>query len=175
MKGLIIYKGKYGATRQYAEWLSSTLGFAVLPAGQETKEQLNNADYIIIGSSIYIGKLQIKNWLKSNELLMANKKVYLFIVAGTPPDEKEKLEGYYKANVPLTLLNKIKYYFLPGKLEFNKLSWMDKLLLKTGAMLAKRSGEVISTKDYNEVKRENIKGLIDAVVFDSSHQTILQS
>lgn len=175
MKGIVIYKGKYGATRQYAEWLGDALGFYVLSAGQETKEQLAGADYVLLGSSIYIGKLQMREWLEKNKALVANKKVYLFIVAGTPLHEKVKLEGYYKANVPPDMLGKIKYYFLPGKLEFKKLSWMDKLLLKTGSMLAKRSGETISTTDYNEVKRENITVLIDDVVFDFNHQSVLQS
>lgn len=174
MKGIIIYKGKYGATRQYAEWVASTLGFSIINAGQEAKEQLSSADFIILGSSIYIGKLQLRDWLTKNAPLLANKKVYLFIVAGTPPDEREKLEGYYKANVPPALLGKIKYYFLPGKLEFNKLSWKDRLLLKAGSILAKRSGEKISTKDYNDVKRANITALIDDVVFDFNHQAILQ-
>jgi menaquinone-dependent protoporphyrinogen IX oxidase len=175
MKGIIIYRGKYGATRQYAEWLSSALGLAVLPAGLETKEQIASASHIIIGSSIYIGKLQMREWLKKNQLLLTDKKVYLFIVAGTPPNEKEKLEGYFKANVPPGMLGKIKHYFLPGKLEFKKLSWIDKLLLKTGAMLAKQSGETISTTDYNEVKRENITALTDELIFDLNHQPVLQS
>jgi menaquinone-dependent protoporphyrinogen IX oxidase len=175
MKGIIIYKGKYGATRQYAEWLGSALGFSVFSAGQETKEELAAADYILLGSSIYIGKLQIREWLEKNGTLLADKKVYLFIVAGTPSNERSKLEGYYKTNVPPDLQRRTRCYFLTGKLEFKKLSWLDKLLLKTGAMLAKRSGETISTTDYNEVRRENITSLIDDVVFDFNHQSVLQS
>ena len=29
MKGIIIYKGKYGATAQYAQWLGEELNFPV--------------------------------------------------------------------------------------------------------------------------------------------------
>jgi len=173
MKGIVIYKGKYGATRQYAEWLGLALGFPVLQAGQEAKEQIVNASHILIGSSIYIGKLQMREWLKENQLLLADKKVFLFMVAGTPPGEKEKLEGYFKANVPLDMHDKIRCYFLPGKLAFKKLSLIDKLLLKMGSMLAKQSGETISTADYNEVRRENIAAMIDDVEFDFNHQSVL--
>lgn len=174
MKGLIIYKGKYGATRQYAEWLSAALGLPVLPAGMETKEQITDAGYIIIGSSIYIGKLQMREWLEKNRLMLMNKKVYLFIVAGTPANEKEKLQGYFKANVPTDLQGKIKCYFLPGKLEFKKLNLIDRLLMRMGSILAKQRGETISTADYNNVKQENLTALIDDVVFDFKYQAVLQ-
>ena len=60
MKGVIVYKGKYGATRQYAEWLGAELKLAVQQAEDLTKEKLSLFDYIIMGSSVYVGKLLMK-------------------------------------------------------------------------------------------------------------------
>ncbi|HWV65705.1 flavodoxin domain-containing protein, partial [Chitinophaga sp.] len=76
MKGLIIYKGKYGATRQYALWLGDALGWPVVPAGLETTQQLLNAECIILGSSIYIGKLQLRKWVKEHENLIISKRLF---------------------------------------------------------------------------------------------------
>lgn len=163
MKGLIIYKGKYGATRQYALWLGATLGIPVTPAGAETRQQLTEADYIILGSSIYIGKLQLRKWLQQRGDVIINKRLFLFLVSGTPPSKKEKLLGYLEDNIAEKIRSRCIPFFLPGKLEFNKLSWIDKLLLTIGSKLANDKTEDISMEDYNEVKKEHLEGIINAV------------
>ena len=164
MKGIIIYKGKYGATRQYANWLGSILALPVVEAGAETPEQLAEADYIIMGTSIYIGKLQLCKWLKRRRDAIVNKRLFLFLVAGTPSTEREKLQGYLIANISEALRSRCATFFLPGKLEFNKLSRMDKLLLVLGSKLARdsKTGN-ISLDDYDEVKKEHLDGLISTV------------
>ena len=63
MKGIVVYKGKYGATRQYAEWLGAEFALPVQPAETLTREKLFLFDYIVIGSSVYVGKLLMR---KSN-------------------------------------------------------------------------------------------------------------
>lgn len=163
MKGMIIYKGKYGATRQYAIWLGSALDLPVVPAGTEKPAQLSEADFVILGTSIYIGKLQLKKWISENQALLAGRKLYLFLVAGTPVEEKEKLMGYIRSNLPGEVRKRCKYFFFPGKLEFNKLSWKDKLLLKIGAWLSKGTKDEIPLADYNRVDRQHINTLVNAV------------
>ncbi|NLR60562.1 hypothetical protein HGH93_20805 [Chitinophaga polysaccharea] len=163
MKGIIIYKGKYGATQQYAAWLSAALNIPVAAAGNETKDQLKDADYIIMGTSVYIGKLQLRDWVKKNQGLLTGKKLFLYLVSGTPAAEKEKLEGYITGSIGADIGNKCTCFFLPGKLEFRKLSWVDKCLLTMGAKLAKGRGESISVADYNDVKVEHLSGLIASV------------
>ncbi|NLR77115.1 flavodoxin domain-containing protein [Chitinophaga eiseniae] len=163
MQGIIIYKGKYGATQQYAAWLSAALNIPAVTGGGETKDQLEDADYIIMGTSVYIGKLQLRDWVKKNKGLLAGKKLFLYLVAGTPATEKEKLKGYITAGIGADISNKCTCFFLPGKLEFRKLSWMDKCLLTIGAKLAKGRGESISVTDYNDVKAERLSELIASV------------
>lgn len=163
MKGMIIYKGKYGATRQYAVWLGSALGLPVVPAGAENSAQLSEADFVILGTSIYIGKLQLKKWISENQALLTGRKLYLFLVTGTPLEEKEKLIGYIRSNLPEEIRKRCKYFFFPGKLEFNKLSWKDKLLLKIGAWLSKGTKNEIPLADYNRVERHYIDTLVNAV------------
>ena len=75
MKSIIVYKGKYGATKQYAEWLGEELNLPVLSAELADEGQLALSDFYIIGSSVYIGKLQIRKWLKKNLSVLKNKKI----------------------------------------------------------------------------------------------------
>ena len=66
MKGVIIYKGKYAATRQYADWLGTELQLPVIIADNIEGKKIAKYDFVVLGSSVYIGKLQIHNWLKNN-------------------------------------------------------------------------------------------------------------
>ena len=65
MKGIIVYKGRYGATEQYAKWLEEELKVPAFSA-ENIWEEFAKYNFLIIGSSVYIGKLEIRKWLKKN-------------------------------------------------------------------------------------------------------------
>ena len=157
MKGLIVFKGKYGATAQYANWMGEELNFPVCSADGISNKDLQPYDLVIIGTSVYIGKLQITRWLKDNLAGLKSKKIFLFLVAGTPPDQKEKLEPYIRTGVPAELMANCIIFFLPGRLIIKNLSWKDRFMLKMGARLAKDAAvKKAMLTDYDHVKKENI-------------------
>ena len=164
MKGIVIYKGKYGATKQYAEWLADVLSLPVVVTDNINGNQLKEFDYLLLGSSVYIGKLQIQQWLKKNIPFINDKKVFFFQVASTPPEEKEKRQTYNQTSIPEELRNKFEFYFLPGRLIMKKLSWMDRFMLKMGARLTKdpKAKKAMLT-DYDEVTKDKIFGLCAVV------------
>ena len=90
MKGLVIYKGKYGATKQYAMWIGQELQLPVASADRFPVDELPKYDYFILGSSVYIGKLEIRDWVKKNFDLLQNKKILFFQVSASPPEQIEK-------------------------------------------------------------------------------------
>jgi menaquinone-dependent protoporphyrinogen IX oxidase len=93
-----------------------------------------------------------------------NKRIFLFVVCGTSPDEKEKLQKYVEASVPPAILERLHVYFLQGRLIYKKLSWMDKFMLRMGAMLTrdpKVKKEMLT--DYDDVKKLNLLPLITAI------------
>ena len=163
MKGIVIYQGKYGATEQYAEWLAEELNIPVVSAEDE-REEISNYDYFVIGSSVYIGKLVIRHWLEKNLANINTSKIFFFLVSGTSPHETEKLESYLRSGIPDTIRKKIDVFFLPGKLDIKKLSWMDRFLLRMGARLEKDTAiKKGMLTEYNQVKKENLAGLVEKV------------
>ncbi|RYG49023.1 MAG: hypothetical protein EOO01_12890, partial [Chitinophagaceae bacterium] len=90
MKNLILYEGKYGATRQYAKWLSEDVQLPVFPSSAYDANGLEASGLLVLGSSVYIGKLQISKWVHQYRHLLSGRKLILFVVSGTPLDEKEK-------------------------------------------------------------------------------------
>ena len=163
MKGLLIFKGRYGATLQYAIWAGAALQIEAVKAGLAREEHFAGVDYVVIGTSVYIGQLQISEWLKEHAAWLEGKRLVYFIVAGTPSHEKEKLEGYFNAGVPEPLRRNAVHFFLPGSLCFRQLSLKDKILLYTGSKLAKLRGEKINMQDYNDVRKEHLQPLLETV------------
>lgn len=115
MRAVIIYKTKYGATKQYAEWLGESLSLPVIPVNEVLKGELREYDCILLGTSIYFGKFKLKGWLRCNTKMLINKKIFLFIVNATDPGEIEKRNNFIEHNVPLKLKPYCKFYFLPGR------------------------------------------------------------
>jgi menaquinone-dependent protoporphyrinogen IX oxidase len=164
MEGIIIYKGKYGATMQYAEWLAAALQLPFAVADDIGKAQLANYDFLVLGSSVYVGKMLIKDWIRQNLTALQGKKIFLFIVSGTPASKKEKLGSYVQDSVPAEIMNSCETYFLPGRLITKTLSLLDRLMLKIGSWLAKGEEAKKEIKmEYNEVKKENIKELVNDI------------
>ncbi len=164
MKGIVIYKGKYGATKQYALWAGQALNLPVMTAENIHGSPLKQYDFLVIGTSVYIGKLQIRKWLKENLALLRGKKIFLFQVAGTPTHEKEKRQAYNRASIPEELLNDCTFFFLPGRMIMDKLSWMDRFMLKMGARLTKDPVEKSSMlSEYDEVNKDCLVGLLQEV------------
>lgn len=174
MKGVIIYKGRYGATRQYSEWLKEELNLPIVDPNDCEKE-LSSANLLVLGSSVYIGKLELTNWFHAYADLIKVKRIILFIVCATPAHEKEKLESYIKASVPEEIRKQCQFYFLPGRLVRKELSLKDKFLLWMGALLSKDPNvKKAMHTDYDAVKRENLDDLIRKIELTDEKVEILQ-
>jgi len=164
MKGIIVYKGKYGATRQYAGWVGSALHLPAVVADNVSADDLIKSEYVVIGSSVYIGKLQLRYWLKKNISVIQNKKLFLFIVCATPPDQKNKLETIARENIPEEIRNRCEVFFVRGRMIKKNISLPDRFLLKIGSLLVKDPGDKKNMLlDFDAVKKENIIPLINAI------------
>jgi len=164
MKGIVIYKSKYGATKQYAQWLASKLGFQLSKADEVTAHSLNGVDVVILGSSVYIGKLLIKPWIEQYAEILKRKKLFLFIVCGTPASDKQKTGAIVAKNLPGELVEKCQVFFLKGSLHLERLSLLDKFALRMGANFEK--DPVLKQrmlKGYDEVKEENLNPLLESL------------
>ncbi len=163
MKGLILYHGKYGATLQYAEWLSESLLLPVMTADQVTESSIAEADYLLMGTSVYLGKFALRDWLQKHATALGGKKLFLFVVSGTA-EHQAKQDEYLSNNVPAAILPQLAVYHLPGRLRYQKLSWPDKLRCRLGALLTRNPQEKASLRtDYNAVKKEHLLPLMEAI------------
>ena len=163
-KGLIVYKGKYGATHQYANWLGEQLGYPVTEAGSADARTLNKYDVIVMGGSVYVGKIMIGRWMKEYEDILRRKELFLFVVCGTPPAESDKLAAMISSNMSSSLREKVEPFFLHGRMILSKLGWFDRFMLKMGARLEKdKTVSKRMLEEFDDVKKENLVPLLKAI------------
>jgi menaquinone-dependent protoporphyrinogen IX oxidase len=160
MKGIIIYKGKYGATEQYAQMLAGSTQFDLARPDLLTEHILDRYNCIVLGSSVYIGKLQLKEWLEEHAGQLRKKTLFIFIVCGTKPDAKSKLDEITRKNIPAELRSMAKIFFLRGRMCKKNLSFKDGLLLRMGAFFTKNPVDKKNMlTDYDEVSAKNLQPL----------------
>jgi len=163
MKGLIIYKSKYGATQQYAEWISRQLRLPIADPDIISSNDLTTYDFLVIGTSVYIGKMLLRNWIKKNRTALQGKKLFLFVVCATPASQGAKQRQILESNIPQGLFRQDQVFFLPGRLRIQQLSWRDRFLLKMGARLEKDPHKKEAMlRDIDAVKSEHLNALLQA-------------
>lgn len=173
MKGIVIYKGKYGATAQYAKWIAEALYLPVLDIDEQSVDQLEEYDLLIVGSPVYFGKLLIKNWLSKNEKMLADKNIKLFVVCGSTGNQLAE-DTIVKQNLPADLAMGCEIYFLPGRVDMPRLSLFDRFMIKAGALMQKdRQKRYLMLRGYDAVKKDHLNPLIKSAFHYSNTEKIV--
>jgi len=169
MRGIIVFKGKYGATAQYAQWLASELQLPAIQADQVSEDELRMFDVVIVAGSVYIGKWLMRDWVKQYLNVLRAKKVFFLIVCGTPASAKNEQIKIANDNTPADLSNQAETFFLPGRLVIRELSWLDRFMLKMGARMQK--DPVIRERmlqDVDNIRKENLVEIIRKIKSSNS-------
>ena len=66
MKGIVVYKSKYGATKKYAQWLCEETGFDMCEVSEAKVENLEEYEVIIFGGGIYASGVPVTGFIKKN-------------------------------------------------------------------------------------------------------------
>nr|WP_295864917.1 flavodoxin domain-containing protein [uncultured Chitinophaga sp.] len=170
MRGIIIFQSRYGATRQYANRISRALQIPAAEAGEVTQARLAAADFIILGTSIYIGRMLLRGWMEQHAPLLKGKPLFLFVVCATKAEQQEKLNSYVVQNVPAQLLTHCHRYFYPGKIQYRELSFTDKLKVRAGGLMARLMGKPLDISDFNRIDETLTAPLIADVQSFHQHQ-----
>ena len=128
---IIIYGSKYGTAKQYAVELSKKTNIKV----DDYKNIKNINDYETI---IYIGALYAGGVLGMAKTLKKisnskNKKIIIVTVGLADPMDKENInniENSMKKQLPNEMYEKASIYHLRGGIDYSKLSFLHKTMMK---------------------------------------------
>jgi menaquinone-dependent protoporphyrinogen IX oxidase len=163
MNGLVLYKSRYGATRQYADWLGTDLKLPVIDPERMDDSLLAACDFLLIGASVYNGELLIKDWLDKNQHRLGNKKLFLFIVCAPTPDAG-KHHQIILDNIPRSIWIAADIVFLPGRWILRDLSLVDSRTLEEKARIENDPAKKDAlSQDKDAVKKEHIAALLTTI------------
>ncbi len=74
MKGIIVYKSKYGATKKYAQWLREETGFDMIKVSDAKVVDLKKYEVLIFGGGIYASGIPVTSFLKKNIPTMSEEE-----------------------------------------------------------------------------------------------------
>jgi menaquinone-dependent protoporphyrinogen oxidase len=136
---LITYSSKYGATAEIAEKIGEVLKQEGLQADVVPVKSVKNlADYkeVIIGSAMYIGmwRREAVNFLKKNEKLLAERRVWIFSTG--PSGKGDPVELLKGVTVPFgvkPIIERIKprdTVVFHGNVNAEKMNFLERWVIK---------------------------------------------
>ena len=132
MSNIIIYGSHYGTTKQYAEELSKRTNIKAI-SFKKFNQQINDYDNIIYLGALYSGGVlgMSKTLKKLNNI--SNKKILIATVGlSDPTDEvnKNNIRNNIKNQIPKEVLEKAKIFHLRGGIDYSKLNFAHKTMMK---------------------------------------------
>jgi len=120
----VIYKSKYGSTKQYAEWISEELNASLYEAASINPSRLSAFDVVVYGGGLYASgingvKLVIKNPCKS---------LVVFTVGAADPNTTD-YSRILRKNFTREFLLKAKVFHLRGGIDYNRLGFVHKIMM----------------------------------------------
>ena len=132
MNSIIIYGSHYGTTKQYAEELSKRTNIKAI-SFKKFNQQINDYDNIIYLGALYAGGVlgMSKTLKKLNNI--SNKKIIIVTVGlSDPTDEvnKNNIINNIKNQMPKKFFEKAKIFHLRGGIDYSKLNFAHKTMMK---------------------------------------------
>lgn len=132
MNTIVIYKSKYGSTKQYAQWIAEELNCDIADAKKIKADDLLKYDCIIYGGGLYAEVINGVTLITKNLEKLKDKKIAVYTTAITPLEYREYydkmvIEKNFKNGLP----KNIKVYNFMGKMIIDELSLVHKTALKT--------------------------------------------
>lgn len=162
MGGVIVYKSNYGSTRQYAEWIHEETGFPMY----QTKDRgipWEESSTVVIGSPIMAGKPILARWMQKMWSSMKTSNVVFYTTSLTPPT-KNVLQQSFQSAFPEDMASAMKYFPLHGKLDYEDLGGLHKMMMRIGRLIEKDPAvkeQMMTPVDF--VDRGNVEEIVQYI------------
>lgn len=128
MKTVVIYKSKTGLTKKYAEWIAEDLSADIFDVSRVNINMLTTYDTVVYGGSLYAVGISGVKLITKNINKLKGKKVVVF-ATGASPSRSEAIREVTDKNFTPEQQKYIKFFYLRGGFNYNKLNYFDKFLM----------------------------------------------
>ena len=144
MKIAVVYKSKYGSTKQYASWIAEELNAELFEASFVRPKRLLFYDIIIYGGGLYAGGISGVDLVTKHPC----KKLLIFTVGLADPGITDYSKILNK-NLPSDLQNNVKIFNLQGGINYKKLGIIHRVMMAMMKMM------IFKEKSRNELSEED--------------------
>lgn len=134
---LVAYATRAGSTAEIAQAIAETLtarGYAVDVRPVKEKPSLDGCAAVVLGSAVRMGAWlpEAVNFVQANQAALRALPVALFTVhmLNTGDDEASQTARAAYVNSVLPLLNEAEAVYFEGKMDFSRLSFLDRFIAK---------------------------------------------
>ncbi len=131
MNTIIIYGSCYGTTRIYAEALAERLKLTAVP--YDRSSDLSGYERIIYLGGLYAGGVKgLAKTVKKINASVCKRIVVITVGLADPEDEKnvQNIRTSAGRQIPEPLREKTEFYHLRGGIDYTKLSFMHRTMMK---------------------------------------------
>ncbi|MGL6104663.1 flavodoxin domain-containing protein [Romboutsia sp.] len=153
MSKIVIYESRYGSTEMYANWIGEVLNCKVIKREKAKIEDLLDFDTIIYGGWLHAGFIKGFKLISKDIDKLNNKNIVAFSV-GCSSGKEEEIKSVEKMN--FENIGDVKYFYLRGAFNYQKLNIADKILMSMMKTKLKNIKE--------EDRDEDTKGMLDAYI-----------
>lgn len=181
MKAIVVYKSKTGFTKKYAQWIAEDLSAEIFQSKDVTIEKLADYDAVIYGGGLYAGGISGLKLITQNLSKLRGKKIAVF-ATGASTGNQEDIKNVTVRNFTPEQLETVKYFYMRGGFDYNKLGLFDKMLMNIMKSVLKskknptpdeRGMLGIFDKPVDFTKRENIEELVKYIKEDIKWKDLL--
>jgi len=147
-KTAVIYKSKYGHTKQYAEWIAESLEADLFEESEISSSELAGYSTIIFGGGLYASGINGISLITKNFDSIKDKKLIVYTVGLASPVDSSIYKPIIEKNIPKEMRNSIRFFHLRGGIDYSELNIIHKGMM---AMLKK----MVEKKDEKEKTEED--------------------
>jgi menaquinone-dependent protoporphyrinogen IX oxidase len=124
----IIYQGKYGTTRQYAEWIAEDTGASLFETKRVKLKDIIDSDVVVFGGGLYATGIMGIKFLERHYSSLKGKRIIVFSVGASAGTEKDRAT-VQAVNLCPEMWERVKYFHLRGALNYPAMNAWDKFLM----------------------------------------------
>ncbi len=131
MNTIVIYKSKYGSTKQYAQWIADELCCKAVDVKKIKLDDILGYDTVIYGGGLYAEIINGASFITKNLERLSGKKLIVFSTGITPTDCREYYDKLVtEKNFKGDSLERIKVFNFLGKMIISELSPVHRTAIK---------------------------------------------
>jgi flavodoxin len=166
----VIFKTKYGHTKQYAEWISEELKCDLFEQSEISAEKMLEYDTIVYGGGLYASGILGIELITKNFSSLMGKNIVVFTVGLADPNIKSQFEPIINKNFTDEMQKRINIFHLRGGINYKELGIVHKAMMAAlKSSVKNKKGELtdedrLMLETYGEQIEFTDKGTIEPIV-----------